>query len=307
MIKLRSMLLALIAALAAIAAHAAEPAAAQPADPAETAAAYWQQHREGWFWYRDPPPPKARPSPKEPATPPKPRELADFEAMQQRLETLKRVAVMNPTDDNLMAYMRFQRMVMDRSQVFADRWQRLVWREPSLDYAAEGRPTNTLAIAAFDERQKERDTATVRQLAATHGLVFVFRSDCPFCHRFAPILKRFAQTHGLIFVFRGDCPFCHRFAPVLKRFAQQHGLTVLAVSLDGGTLPEYPDARPDNGMATRLHARAVPALYLTQPSRREFRPVGFGLMSDTELLERLAALAREGDPPSPATAPRIAP
>jgi conjugal transfer pilus assembly protein TraF len=200
--------------------------------------------------------------------------------MQQRLETLKRVAVMNPTDDNLMVYMRFQRMVMDRSQVFADRWQRLVWREPSLDYASEGRPTNTLAIAAFDERQKERDTAAVRQLAATHGLVFVFRSDCPFCHRFAPVLKRFAQTHGL---------------------------TVLAVSLDGGSLPEYPDARPDNGIAARLNARAVPALYLTQPSRREFRPVGFGLMSDTDLLERIAALAREADPATTPNASRTTP
>jgi conjugal transfer pilus assembly protein TraF len=191
--------------------------------------------------------------------------------MQQRLETLKRVAVMNPTDVNLMAYMRFQRLVMDRSQTFADRWQRLVWREPSLDYASEGRPTNTVAIAAFDERQSERDTAAVRQLATTHGLVFVFRSDCP---------------------------FCHRFAPILKRFAQQYGLAVLAVSLDGGTLFEYPDARPDNGIAARLNARAVPALYLTQPSRREFRPVGFGMMSDTDLLERIAALARETDPAS---------
>ena len=276
----RSAILALLTALPAIAAHAAQPATAQPPDPAETATVYWQQHREGWFWYRDPLPPTARPAPKVPATPARPRELADFEAMQQRLEMLKRVAVMNPTDDNLMAYMRFQRMVMDRSQVFADRWQRLVWREPSLDYASEGRPTNTLAIAAFDERQRDRDTAAVRQLAATHGLVFVFRSDCPFCHRFAPVLKRFAQTHGL---------------------------TVLAVSLDGGSLPEYPDARPDNGIAARLNARAVPALYLTQPSRREFRPVGFGLMSDTELLERIAALAREADPATTPNASRTTP
>jgi formate dehydrogenase iron-sulfur subunit len=56
---------------------------------------------------------------------------------------------------------------------------------------------------------------------------------------------------------------------------------------------EYPDARPDNGIATRLQARSVPALYLTQPSRRDIRPVGFGLMSDTELLERVATLARD--------------
>jgi conjugal transfer pilus assembly protein TraF len=232
-------------------------------DAPDVAMTYWRQHREGWFWYRDPLPPKPRPPS---TTPKKPKDLADFESLQQRLEELKRVAVMNPSDTNLLAYMRFQRMVMDKSQVFADRWQRLVWSAPDLDYGLSGRPTNAMAINVFDDQQRDRDAQTVRTLAATHGLIFVFRSDCPFCHRFAPILKRFEQDYGM---------------------------TVLAISLDGGTLPDYPDARPDNGMAARLNATAVPALYLTAPARREIRPVGFGLMSMSDLLERVAALARD--------------
>ena len=237
--------------------------AIDPAPMPDAATTYWRQHREGWFWYRDPVPPKPRaPS----TTPKKPKDLSDFEALQQRLEDLKRVAVMNPTDTNLLAYMRMQRMVMDKSQVFADRWQRLVWREPDLDYGMTGRPTNAMAVNVFDDQQRERDAQTVRGLVSSHGLIFVFRSDCP---------------------------FCHRFAPILKRFEQEFGMTVLAVSMDGGTLPDYPDARPDNGIATRLQARSVPALYLTQPAKREIRPVGFGLMSDTELLERVATLARD--------------
>jgi conjugal transfer pilus assembly protein TraF len=231
-------------------------------DP-EPTATYWHEHREGWFWYRDPVQPKPRaPS----AAPKKPKDLDDFDALQKRLEDLKRVAVMNPTDSNLLAYMRLQRRVMDKSQVFADRWQRLVWSVPDLDYGINGRPTNAMAIHVFDDQQRDRDARSVRSLAATHGLIFVFRSDCP---------------------------FCHRFAPILKRFEQEFGIKVLAISMDGGTLPEYPDARPDNGIAARLQARSVPALYLTQPSRRDIRPVGFGLMSDTELLERVATLARD--------------
>ena len=232
-------------------------------DAPDVAMTYWRQHREGWFWYRDPLPPKPRPPL---TTPKKPKDLADFESLQQRLEELKRVAVMNPSDTNLLAYMRFQRMVMDKSQVFADRWQRLVWSAPDLDYGTSGRPTNAMAINVFDDQQRDRDAQTVRTLAATHGLIFVFRSDCPFCHRFAPILKRFEQDYGM---------------------------TVLAISLDGGPLPDYSDARPDNGMAARLNATAVPALYLTAPARREIRPVGFGLMSMSDLLERVAALSRD--------------
>ena len=226
---------------------------------------YWLRNREGWFWYREPPPPAVQ-SPLPPAAPKRPAELTDFEAMQKRLDELKRVAVMNPTDANLLAYMRYQRMVMNKSEVFADRWQRLVWAVPELDYGLTGRPTNSIAIAAFDEQREERQAQAVRALSATHGLIFIFRSDCPYCHRFAPILKRFEQEYGML---------------------------VFPVSLDGGGLPEYPNPQADNGIAAKLNASVVPALYLTAPSKREIRPVGFGVMALSDLIERIAALAQD--------------
>jgi hypothetical protein len=49
----------------------------------------------------------------------------------------------------------------------------------------------------------------------------------------------------------------------------------------------------DNGIAARFNASIVPALYLTAPSKRQIRPVGFGVMALTELLERIAALAQD--------------
>lgn len=243
----------------------AADASADP-DPRTT---YWLRNREGWFWYRDPPEP-ARPPQASVAPPNRPQALVDFEAMQRRLEDLKRIAVMNPSDTNLLAYMRYQRHVMNKSEVFAERWQRLVWTVPELDYGLTGRPTNSMAIGAFDERQRERQAQAIRALAATHGLLFIFRSDCPYCHRFAPILKRFEQEFGML---------------------------VFPVSLDGRGLPEYPNPQPDNGIATRLNASTVPALYLTAPSKRQIRPVGFGVMALTDLVERIAALAQEPNDP----------
>jgi conjugal transfer pilus assembly protein TraF len=185
--------------------------------------------------------------------------------MQKKLEDLKRVAVMNPTDANLLAYMRYQRFVMNKSEAFAERWQRLVWTVPDLDYGLTGRPTNSTAIPVYDEQQRDRQAQTVRSLATTHALLFIFRSDCP---------------------------YCHRFAPILKRFEEEFGMTVFAVSLDGRGLPEYPNARLDNGIAARLNASVVPALYLTEPTTRDIRTVGFGVMAMNELVERIAAVAK---------------
>jgi conjugal transfer pilus assembly protein TraF len=226
---------------------------------------YWRRNREGWFWYQDPPPEVRKKKETAREQEQRPRELIEFEAMQKRLDELKRIAVMNPTEDHMKAYMGYQRYVMDKSAVFADNWQRLVWKTPELDYSLTGRPTNSFAIDVFDGQQRDKQANTIRALAKTHGLFFFFRSDCP---------------------------YCHKFAPVLKHFEQNYGLTVFAVSLDGGGLPEYPTPLTDNGMAANLNVSMVPAIFLAVPGTREITPIGYGVMAETELVERIHAITQ---------------
>ena len=240
-----------------------ESAGAATAD--ESLPSYWLRNQEGWFWYRDPPaPPKpTAPTPRE--TDKRPRELVAFEAMQKRLDELKRIAVMNPSEANMTAYMGYQRYVMDKSAYFADSWQRLVWRTPELDYALSGRPTNSFAIDAFDTGVRAKQRSAIQALAKTHGLFFIFRSDCP---------------------------YCHKFAPVLKRFEANYGLTVFPVSLDGRGLPEYPSAMADNGVAAKLDVRVVPAVFLAVPGSGEITPIGYGVMAEEELAERIYTITQ---------------
>jgi len=223
---------------------------------------YWLRYQEGWFWYKDPPLPTLN---KEPKKETRPRELIEFEAMQKHLEQLKKIAVMNPTEMHMKAYMGYQRFVMDKSALFADKWQRVVWQTPELDYSLTGRPTNGFAIDVYDQQLRDKQSNTLRALARTHGLFFFFRSDCP---------------------------YCHKFAPVLRRFSEQYGLLVLPVSLDGGVLPDFPNAVTDNGIAASLNVTVVPALFLAVPGSRQMTPIGFGLMAETELVERMHTLTQ---------------
>jgi conjugal transfer pilus assembly protein TraF len=87
---------------------------------------YWLRNREGWFWYQDPPPDVMKKKEAVREQDARPKELIEFEAMQKRLDELKRIAVMNPSESHMKAYMGYQRYVMDKSAVFADNWQRLV-------------------------------------------------------------------------------------------------------------------------------------------------------------------------------------
>lgn len=74
---------------------------------------------------------------------------------------------------------------------------------------------------------------------------------------------------------------------------------MVAISVDGGHLPGLPDARRDNGIATTLKVAQVSAVYLAQPFTGKITPIGFGVLSEAQLVERIALVASApAEPPS---------
>ena len=230
---------------------------------------YWRDRERGWFWYDDPlpernegskPKPKAIPTNIAPATPKKPGELVEFEALQKRVEDLRNIAIINPSEQNIRNYLNIQNFVIDKASTFADVAQRVIWATPELDPTVTGRPVNAKALEVFDREQAGARTNTVAQLS---------------------------QTHALFFFFRSDCPYCHQFAPLLRDFEAKFGLKIVPISVDGGGLPEFRNPRVDNGIARTLDVRQVPALFLAEPSGGKITPIGYGVLSESELLERI--------------------
>lgn len=56
----------------------------------------------------------------------------------------------------------------------------------------------------------------------------------------------------------------------------------------------FADARLDNGIATTLRVSQVPAVYLAQPFTGKISPIGFGVLSEAQLLERISIVAATG-------------
>ena len=82
------------------------------------------------------------------------------------------------------------------------------------------------------------------------------------------------------------------FGPLLRAFAQRYGLDVLAVSLTGEPLEGWPEAVPDNGRAQKLGLAGtpVPALVLFDTKTKKVLPVGFGVMAEDQMAERIFTL-----------------
>jgi len=233
---------------------------------------YWSDRWRGWHFYEDPPSeeeadrrpapaPIARPAAPSPARAP---ELIEFERLQKTLEEYRNIAVMRPSEANVRRYMDLEAQVVNRASYFADVAQRVAWATPELDPVLQGRPVNAQALEVFERQQRTDRSAAVAALANDHVLFFFFRSDCP---------------------------YCHAFAPTLQAFQARHGIQVVGVSVDGGPMRGFPDARPDNGIATTLQVTQVPAVFLAQPAAGKITPIGTGVLSESQLLERIAIVS----------------
>lgn len=188
--------------------------------------------------------------------------LEEIEKLRKELEAKRALAIMQPTQENIKAYVAAQEAMMSRASVFSDVWRRVIWQNPELNYELK-RPVNNAAIATYTNARKAAEKRTLDEINKEWGLFFFFRSDCPYCHRMAPTLKFLSETYGI---------------------------TVLPISVDGGGLPEYPNPQRDNGMVARLGIRQVPMLVLGNIRDKRLIPLGSGVISAQDVIERIYIL-----------------
>ncbi|MGR5406502.1 type-F conjugative transfer system pilin assembly thiol-disulfide isomerase TrbB [Vibrio mediterranei] len=98
------------------------------------------------------------------------------------------------------------------------------------------------------------------------------------------------DQYAMVFFFRSDCPYCHQFAPTLKQFSQINGLQTYAFSLDGKALNEYPVPIPATPEISQMffenpRSITVPATFLINVNSRKFVRVSIGNVSEQELTQ----------------------
>ena len=240
---------------------------AQATEPAATAATYWNGSTwhdpdRGFLWYAPPKPPKSA-KPAQQAKPRKPYQQLTNKELGAEIERLLALAVEKQSPEAVKEYLFLQQYAMDRASSFSDVFRRTVWTTPELDYSLRSRPTNAIALAAYDQQRDGKKSAASDQLA---------------------------KTHGVFFFFRANCSYCHQLAPILKMYQRQYGVEVFPVSLDGGSLAAFPNAKLDNGMSQNLNVTTVPAVFLADKRTGRIQPLGYGVMSLDEIVNRVYVL-----------------
>ncbi|WP_298092100.1 conjugal transfer protein TraF [uncultured Sphingomonas sp.] len=185
-------------------------------------------------------------------------------AITKQLDELKARAILEPTEQNVIAYVRFQREQLDRASTFSDTWQRALWQNPELDYTLQ-RPVSTVGKRLWlDNRKADRDA----------------------------VLTRLGQRYGLFYFYAQSCGACEVFAPILRSVTDSHRMSVMAVSMDGGPSKDFPNYVVDSGQRARmgLAGNETPALVLFDTQTRRTIPVGYGVLSADEIMDRIFML-----------------
>jgi conjugal transfer pilus assembly protein TraF len=255
--------LLLLAMLAAEAAPAAPPIA-EPvaADSMRRDNDFYCGERKlgTWFYCERPQVPAIEP------VQPAPRAVDQLDAVTAQLRELKARAILDPTPQNVTAYIRYQRAQLDRASLFGDVWQRAIWQTPELDYTLQ-RPVGTVAKQQWLDQRKSERARALDQLGTRYGLFYFFAQGCGACRVMSPIVKAVADTHRL---------------------------TVRAISTDGGpseTFPRY-TVETNQRAAMGLTAKVTPTVVLFDSVTRKALPIGYGVIAADELMDRIFLLTQ---------------
>ncbi|MBI4595063.1 MAG: conjugal transfer protein TraF [Candidatus Tectomicrobia bacterium] len=237
--------------------------------PAMGAEPWWDRGDQGWFFYHEKieTEPESKPEimPVYPESPPP----LFSEIMKKRGEELLSQAMENPTSEKVKAYMDHNQQMMALSRNFSLIWQRVLMSNPEL---LSGLLTSDADKDIYYRQSAESKKEALRKLAAQAGLFFFYDTTCPYCVRQAKHLKTFLDEY----------PF----------------FIVKSVTMNGESLPEFPEAALDNGIAARLGVTSHPAIFLAYPPDR-FERVATGLVTPGELRDKLLLYTGQSSEDSP--------
>lgn len=206
------------------------------------------------------PPPAPAPVPEKIEKEP---EIAEFAKIQERLQELLQVAYVNPTDENLYNYIEYQNNVTNKAAIFADKWQRVQWLKPELDYSQRF-PTAGMAKAVNQQVINKNQDLNLKHLKDI--------------------------GYGIFFFYRSDCQYCHQMRYPLELLAKKTEMEVLSISMDGVIVDKFPNSTIDSGQAQLLGVTQSPTIMLVNTKTKDVQPISTGWISLQELEKRIYVL-----------------
>lgn len=224
---------------------------------------WYEDSKRGFNWFEE------NPVGKKPVVKKKKQKDIDYvkvvKGWKRKHDFLLNKALVTESPSDVAAYIRFKRILILKAEKFSDLWQLAIAQEPSLDFATKN-PISTLGREVTEHYQTKETDSTIKGLA---------------------------RTHGLIFFYSGNCQYCHAMSSVVKRFSDRYGWDVVAISKDGGGLPEFPNYVVDGGHFKMFNVDTWPSL-MAYSEKDGWIPLAVGVQTEDQIKDRIMLFKKYG-------------
>jgi len=170
---------------------------------------FWLGHAEGWFWNKDcvevPDPPielEKKPEIIVVAPTPKEKPKADIDPskvpfsvawLRKQMPIMLERAMDNPSKENVAAYYYVQRVLLDKSQNFAEKAREVTSTDPLLD-ETNRIPLSTLGAGLFGRLELKAHNDALKYLTQKGAIWVFYSSTCDYCRPQIRAVKDLAKN-----------------------------------------------------------------------------------------------------------------
>lgn len=215
----------------------------------------WQKRRaEGWAWYHNFEKNKQREQVKEESKDP----IIILGIAKEKLERALAIAMLNPSDENVFAYMVMHKQWTDQSRRFSRSWQHNLLEHPEV---ASMMPTTQYGV----QIKKIVEAKSQQEL-----------------------LTNLSKRTTLLFFYEGNNPFSQAFGLAVQVFSEQFNWSVKPISVDGSFIKYFPNSIKDSTISKEMNVTIFPALFVVDNKTLKATPAAFGMMTVSQLEENIA-------------------
>jgi conjugal transfer pilus assembly protein TraF len=230
-------------------------------DPGDSGNRFYQDTREGWFWYEDPPQETEEQQVK-PGNSQPPRIIPNLDNysiddlwnmypddFQSLLTSVQKKAVQYPTENNILQYLAIQDVARRKALAYTHASMYVTQKYANLFSVNQVYPTAEPGITARVRMQQNEIEQTI---------------------------SRAMDDHALLFFSSSGCEFCEKQAQILAYFREKYGWQIKTVDISRNT-----------SAAARFNITITPTLLLIEKGQEEYMTVATGVIALTELERKL--------------------
>ena len=159
-----------------------------------------------------------------------------------------------------------------------------------------------LCPGAYADITAQAVTASMAQTEVINAvpapIAMPFESNPPQNSPSIKIQETVQNEWDIVLFFKSTCPHCNRFDPVIADFGRQSGFHIDAFSTDGGSLPDFQNPLPATPTVLNKffpdHNIIVPAVFLVQKNTMQIIPISEGEIPENDLAARIESALSPG-------------